>query len=125
MRVLFWIAVFGTLGCWARYGQSLLVQSLSGRAFPLAVMSVNIAGSFIMGFLAIETMERLALTPALRIGLLTGFLGGYTTFSTWMLETERLAENGQGRLASLNLLGSIGLGLGLAGLGWFVGARLR
>lgn len=110
MRVLVWIAVFGTLGCWARYGQSLLVQSLSGREFPLAVMSVNIAGSFIMGFLAIATMQRLALTPALRIGLLTGFLGGYTTFSSFELETLLLVENGQTAKAVLYVALSVGVG---------------
>ena len=120
MRVLFWIAVFGTLGCWARYGQSLLLQSLSGRAFPLAVMSVNIVGSFIMGFLAIETMERLALTPALRVGLLTGFLGGYTTFSSFELETLLLAENGEAAKAVLY----VGLSVGVGFLGVMLGAFL-
>jgi CrcB protein len=120
MRVLFWIAVFGTLGCWARYGQSLLLQSLSGRAFPLAVMSVNIVGSFIMGFLAIETMERLALTPALRVGLLTGFLGGYTTFSSFELETLLLAESGETAKAVLY----VGLSVGVGFLGVMLGAFL-
>lgn len=124
MRVLFWIAVFGTLGCWARYGQSQLVQSLSGRAFPLAVMSVNIAGSCIMGFLAVETLERFALSPALRVGLLTGFLGGYTTFSSFELETLLLFENGEAAKAVLYVALSVGLGfLGIL-LGAFLARKL-
>ena len=64
----------------------------------------------------------LAKQPYLVFG--TGFLGGYTTFSTWMFESERLAENADLPLMWLNLFASIGLGLGLAGLGWLVGAAL-
>lgn len=124
MRVLVWIAVFGTLGCWARYGQSVLVQSLSRLEFPLAVMSVNIVGSFVMGFLAIATMERLALTPALRIGLLTGFLGGYTTFSSFELEALLLAENGETGKAVLYLALSVGGGFVAVVLGAFLARRI-
>jgi CrcB protein len=49
-------------------------------------MSINIMGSFLMGFLFVETLERLTLAPALRTGILTGFLGGYTTFSTFEMK---------------------------------------
>ena len=86
------IALFGVLGCWARFGQTNLVQAVYGRDFPYATMSINIMGSFIMGFLFVETLERLTLAPALRTGILTGFIGGYTTFSTFEMETLLLAE---------------------------------
>jgi PII-like signaling protein len=74
------IAVGGTLGCWARYAQTNLVQAVFGRDFPLATLSINVIGSFLMGFLFILTLERLMIPPSVRVGVLTGVLGGYTTF---------------------------------------------
>ena len=87
MWTYFAIAVGGTLGCWARFAQTQLVQAVYGRDFPYATMSINVIGSFVMGFLFVETLERLTLPPALRTGILTGVLGGYTTFSTFEMET--------------------------------------
>jgi CrcB protein len=111
MRTLVAIAIFGTLGCWARYGQTILVQHLAGRAFPVAVLSINVLGSFLIGLLFFASLERFSIGPAVRIGILTGFLGGYTTFSTFELETLLLIENGQLLRAGLYLLASVGLGL--------------
>ncbi len=104
------IAIFGVLGCWARFGQTNLVQAVYGRDFPYATLSINVMGSFIMGFLFIETLERLTLSPALRTGILTGFLGGYTTFSTFEMETVLLAEGGEIFKAGLYVLLSVVLG---------------
>ncbi|HEX7389737.1 MAG TPA: CrcB family protein, partial [Acidiphilium sp.] len=78
VKTLLAIAVFGTLGCWARYGQTAIVQEIFGRNFPVAVLSINVIGSFLIGFLFVQTMGAATLGPALRIGVLTGFLGGYT-----------------------------------------------
>ncbi len=89
------IALFAIFGAWARYGQSLLVQSLLGRDFPWATLSVNVLGCFIMGFLFFLTLDRLTFSPELRTGILTGGLGAYTTFSTFSLETVTLLENGE------------------------------
>lgn len=66
------IAAFGTLGCWARYGMTKLVQTICGRDFPYATLSINVGGSFLMGFLFVETLERLTMSPELRTGILTG-----------------------------------------------------
>jgi len=88
------IAVGGTVGCWARYGMTNLVQTIYGRDFPYATMSINLLGSFLMGFLFIETLERLPTSPELRTGILTGFLGGFTTFSTFSMESVLLVEQG-------------------------------
>ena len=66
MWTFFAIAVGGTLGCWARFAQTQLVQAVYGRDFPYATMSINVIGSFVMGFLFVETLERLTLPPALR-----------------------------------------------------------
>lgn len=114
------IAIGGTPGCWARYAQTNLVQTVYGRDFPYATMSINVIGSFVMGFLFIETLERLTLAPALRTGVLTGVLGGYTTFSTFEMETVLLAESGEFLKAALYMFLSVGLGF----LGAFGGAYI-
>ena len=59
-----------------------LVHAIYGRNFPYATLSINVLGSFLMGFLFIETLERLTIAPEWWAGILTGFLGGFTTFST-------------------------------------------
>lgn len=104
------IAVGGTLGCWARYGMTNLVQTIYGRDFPYATMSINLLGSFLMGFLFIETLERLPTSPELRTGILTGFLGGFTTFSTFSMETVLLVEQGFVFRAGLYMILSTALG---------------
>ena len=94
MYVYLAIAGFGILGCLARYFMTQLVQSIWGTSFPYATLIINVSGSFLMGFLFIETLDRLTLPVALRTGILTGFIGGYTTFSTYMMETLLLTEQG-------------------------------
>src|SRR5260370_30933975 len=61
MQAYFAIAIRGTLGCWARYAMTNLVQAIYGRDFPYATLSINVLGSFLMGFLFIETLERLTI----------------------------------------------------------------
>jgi len=117
------IAIGGTLGCWLRYGQTLMVQSIWGREFPSATLSINVIGSFLMGFLFVATTERIEISNAVRIGILTGFLGGYTTFSTFSMETLLLVQNGAWLRALLYVVLSVALGFGGAVLGVFL-ARL-
>jgi CrcB protein len=88
-----------------------LMQAVYGRDLPYATLSINVLGSFLMGFMFVETLERLTIVPELRIGLLTGFLGGFTTFSTFTMETLMLAEQGRSLWAGLYFLLSGGLGL--------------
>lgn len=94
MYVYVAIAGFGILGCLSRYFMTQLVQSVWGTAFPYATLIINVSGSFLMGFLFVETLDRLTMPVALRTGILTGFIGGYTTFSTYMMETLLLTEQG-------------------------------
>lgn len=102
------IAIGGTLGCWARYAMTNLVQAIWGNAFPYATLSINLLGSFAMGFLFIETLERLTIAPELRTGILTGIIGGFTTFSTFEMETLLLVEQGAvGKAATYVLLSVI------------------
>jgi len=118
------IAVFGVLGCWARFAQTSLVQTVYGRDFPYATLSINVMGSFLMGFLFVETLERLTLSPHLRTGILTGFLGGYTTFSTFEMETVLLAESGELIKAALYVILSLGLGFAAAFGGAYIARNL-
>lgn len=124
IRTLIAIAIFGTLGCWARYGQTILMQNVYGREFPVAVLSINVMGSFLIGFLFIETLERLTVGPAIRTGILTGFLGGYTTFSTFELETLTIAENGEMLKALLYVVLSVVLGFIAVFFGAYIARNL-
>jgi CrcB protein len=118
------IAGFGVLGCWARYGMTNLVQSIYGRDFPYATLSINVGGSFLMGFVFIETLERLTVSPALRTGILTGFIGGYTTFSTFEMEILLLVEQGAPFKALFYTLLSVILGFAAAFGGAYIGRSL-
>jgi fluoride exporter len=118
------IAIGGTLGCWARYGMTNLIQTIYGRDFPYATLSINVLGSFLMGFLFVETLERLTVSPELRTGILTGFIGGFTTFSTFSMEILLLAERGFAAKGLLYLLLSIGLGLAGAFGGAYIARNL-
>jgi len=118
------IAIGGTLGCWARYAQSVYVQAAFGRDFPFATLSINVIGSFLMGFLFILTLERLMIPPSVRVGVLTGVLGGYTTFSTFEMETLLLAENGEFVKATLYVLLSVVIGFAAAFGGAYIARNL-
>jgi fluoride exporter len=105
------IAIGGVLGCWARYAMTNLVQAIYGRDFPYATLSINVLACFMMGFIFQETLDRLTISPVLRVGILTGFIGGFSTFSTFAMETLLLAEQGEPARGLLYVLVSIVLGL--------------
>ena len=118
------IAIGGTLGCWARYAMTALLQTIYGRDFPYATLAINVLGCFLMGFLFIETIERLTISPYFRIGILTGFLGGFTTFSTFAMETLLLAEQGEEAKSLLYVALSLVLGLVAAFGGAYIARNL-
>jgi fluoride exporter len=113
------IAVLGGLGAIARFLLDGAVASRLGRAFPFGTLAVNLTGAFALGALDGAAVGGEALRLA---GV--GFLGGYTTFSTWALEAHRLGEDGRIRLGLANLAVSLALGLGCAWLGRELGAAL-
>lgn len=125
---MFWnyiaVVVGGGIGCAARYGLTELVQAAWGRGFPVATLIINILGSFLMGFLFFETLERLTIHPALRVALLSGLLGGFTTFSTFMMESLLLVEEGHAGKALTYVLLSIVLGFAAAVSGVFLSRNL-
>lgn len=118
------IAVFAVIGAFARYGQTLVVQGVLGRSFPFATLSINVLGSFLMGFLFFETLERINISPELRTGILTGGLGAYTTFSTFSLESLGLIENGEMVKAGLYVAASVVLSIAAAIFGAFLSRNM-
>lgn len=112
------IAIGGAAGALARWLVSTGVHAWLGRAFPWGTLAVNVLGSFAMGLLAVLLVERFALGPEWRAGLLIGFLGAFTTFSTFALDTVELLGEGQGVRALANMAVSVGacVGAALAGI---------
>lgn len=107
---LLFIAAGGSLGCVARYGVSVLVQNTSGASFPWGTLAVNLIGSFLIGFVA-EMFEEIIVPAQWRSFATIGFLGGFTTFSTFSLETMNLLREGEYFSAVMNLLSSNLLGM--------------
>jgi CrcB protein len=116
-----WIGVagLGGLGAVARFVLDRFVLARTGRGFPAGTLAVNASGSFLLGLLVGVSLEGDAYLFA---G--TAVLGSYTTFSTWMLETQRLGEDGEGGGLLANIVLSAALGLGAAVLGRLIGAAL-
>lgn len=90
------IAIGGAGGAVARFALDTWVSSRIAGAFPWGTLLINVSGSFVLGLLFALTIERGVLPADLRPPLMIGFLGAFTTFSTWMLESVRLVEDGRG-----------------------------
>ncbi len=105
------IAAGGAAGAVARYLVDVAVLDRFGGAFPLGILVVNLSGAFVVGVLAALIVDRGVLPADLRAPLLVGFLGAYTTFSTLMLDSWRLIEDGLPALGLVNLAGSVALGV--------------
>lgn len=118
------IALGGAAGACARYAVDNLVTARLGAFFPFGTLVVNASGSFVLGLLTALALERGVLSPDLRAPLVIGFLGAYTTFSTWMLQSWALIEQGAWISAGVNLLGSVLLGLAAVIAGLAVGRAI-
>jgi fluoride exporter len=119
--LLLWgaVALLGGAGAVARFRLDAFVQLRLAGSFPTGTLTVNVLGSFVLGVL---TGAGVAGDWLLLAG--TAVLGSFTTFSTWMLETERLGEEGDDRVALLNLGVSIAAGTAAAIVGWAAGSVL-
>lgn len=118
---LLWIAAAGGVGSVARYLLGGWIQRLTSSGFPIGTIVVNVVGCLLIGFLtgAIST-KLLVMREEVRVALTVGFLGGFTTFSAFTMESAALMNNGQFLRAAINIVASLALGL----LGVWVGSRL-
>lgn len=109
MKHLLLIAIGGASGALCRHWMVLLVNGIANSRFPFGTLTVNLIGSFFIGIMYVLITERLVLHPDWRSVIIVGFLGAFTTFSTFSLETIALLENGQLLNAGLYVLGSLTL----------------
>ena len=117
MRLLL-IAVFGAIGTLARYGLQGLVQVKMGSTFPYGTLAINLTGCFFLGLIGQFTLNRMVISPELRMAIAVGFFGGYTTFSSFGWETTKMLEAGEWLWATTYVAASMvfGLFLSVAGL---------
>lgn len=118
------IAGGGALGSLLRFWVSSGVYALAGRDFPYGTLAVNVLGSFIIGISYVLLVERLAAAAEWRALIMVGLLGGFTTFSSFSLETLQLIEGGEVAKAALNVLASVILCVAMAWLGMMAGRQL-
>jgi fluoride exporter len=126
MLTYLWVALGGALGSVGRFWLSGLVASRYGESFPMGTLVVNATGSFVIGFLgALYAPEgRLLVTPGGRQFLMIGVCGGYTTFSSFSLQTLSLLRDREWFYAGGNVLLSVGLCMIAVWLGYLLGAAL-
>lgn len=104
------IGIGGFIGAIVRYGVAFWVGERWGRSFPLGTFIINVTGSFLIGLLMTLFTERFMVNPQWRLLLVVGFLGAYTTFSTFEYETGSLLKDGEWLIAGLNVTLSVFVG---------------
>ena len=121
MKEMLWVGLGGFVGANARYLLGGWIAARFGSTFPYGTLVINVTGSFILG-LIMGTLEGHVLSPVVRLALAIGFVGAYTTFSTWTYATMRLLEDGSWELAFANVFGSLLVGM-LAVIGGLAAGR--
>ncbi len=125
--VYLWIAIGSAVGGAARYFCSGVVARLIGETFPWGTLVVNVVGSFIIGFVAVLTAPdgRLLVGSTTRLGIMVGFCGGYTTFSSFSIQTLNLLNDGQYLYAGANTLLSVVLCLAAVWAGSAIASNIN
>jgi CrcB protein len=118
------VAIGGATGSVARYLTGIAMTRWLGTGFPWGTITVNILGSFIIGFLTELIARKLSAPMEVRLLLVVGFLGGFTTFSSFSLDTMALFERGEGLTAFVYVVASVLLSLGAAFGGLALGRSL-
>jgi CrcB protein len=118
------VTLGGALGALARYGLDGLIERRTFSVFPWSTFVINVSGCFLAGLIVAALVDRHHLPPALRIGLVVGFLGAYTTFSTFAQETVDLAKSHDYALAFANATASMIIGLAAVLAGSAVGRAI-
>lgn len=118
------LALGGALGALARYGLGGLVQTRMNAVFPYGTLVVNLAGCLLMGFVMALITDRVIVAPEFRYLVPVGFIGAFTTFSTFELETFRAIEEGAWLIGAANVAASVFFGFLAVWLGFMVARRL-
>ncbi len=118
------IGLGGFAGAITRYVIDGAVSERTAGSFPFGTLVINVTGSFLLGLLFALTTDRAILPAEIRGPVLIGFIGAYTTFSTWMLESWRMVESGVVVMALANLLGSVAIGIVAVAVGLLVGRSI-
>jgi CrcB protein len=121
LRDLLFLAVAGALGTLCRYGLSTLAQRITWTGFPFGTLLVNVLGSIFIGFIMQVGLNTDLIPRSLRLILTIGFLGAFTTFSTFTYETVRYLDDGAWLIGTLNIMANIGLCVFGTVLGMFIG----
>jgi CrcB protein len=121
MAKLLLLATGSLVGGFARYFMAGFVYRILGASFPYGTLAVNIAGCFLVGLLASLADKKFLIGPDMRLLLMVGFCGAFTTFSTFMLETAYLLRDGEVWQAFLNIVLSVTLGFFILRLGMLLG----
>ena len=123
--VLIWlsIGVFGFFGAMARYGIARLFGRFSAL-FPFGTFFINISGCFFLGWFLTWAQPRMNIPDPIRLGIAVGFVGAYTTFSTYMFESDRMLNEGQAMRGMLYILGSVMIGIIAVRMGVILGQRM-
>jgi CrcB protein len=117
------VLVGGGVGALARYVAGVAIMERYGGRFPLGTLTINVTGSFLIGLLMTLMTTRLGINPRWRLLLVTGFLGGYTTFSSFEWETYSAVRDGQFWAGMLNVAASVMLGYAAVWLGSMLARR--
>jgi fluoride exporter len=127
MIAYLWVAIGGALGSVGRYWLGGIIADRAGMTFPLGTLVINVTGSFLIGlFASLNTAEgRAGTAPGFRQFFMIGICGGYTTFSTFSLETLNLLRDRQWFYAGGNVLLSVLLCLVAVWLGWLLGSMFN
>ena len=127
MLAYLWVAIGGALGSVARFGLNGLIAARFGETFPWGTIIINVTGSFLIGVFAAyaDPDGRVLIAPGVRQFLMIGVCGGYTTFSSFSLQTLRLAQDREWLYAGGNILLSVGLCLVAVWLGYALGAMFN
>ncbi len=123
MLRFFVVGLGGAIGTLLRYIIGGLDYRFSSGVFPISTLVVNVTGSLVIGFLW-GIIDRFAVSPNVRMFIFIGILGGYTTFSTFSLETFNLMRDGEYRIAVMNAVLSIALSVGAVFLGYLISKML-
>lgn len=124
MQIL-WIGLFGALGCISRYLVTGWSYQVFGRFMPYGTLMVNTGGSFLLGFLMAFGLQPPFLPAPVRLGLVVGFMGGFTTFSTFSYETMKMLEEGHLLQAGANILINVILCLFCVAAGLLLGRQFQ